>query len=231
MPARDLLVNGSFEGTYRAQGGSNILVAEHWRPFWRQDEPAEDGPQDSDHWAQQPEYKPVGRNLPGPPRVLTGETAQCWFVRYKVMDGGIFQVVETPYVGRLAVFSVFGHCWCSESDDPAAVDGEFYMQVGVDTAGGSDWKAPGVLWGTWKRLVGIYEPLSASFEIKGLRTTVFVRAWNKYRVSHADGYVDDAALTVDVDGGGPGPGAEVDYDRIRRIVREEIDKTRLIGPA
>ena len=60
--------------------------------------------------------------------------------------------------------------------------------------------------------------------------TVFVRAWNKWRLSHNDIYIDDCHLVKEGGGTIPPGGTDclMDWDRlestVRRVVAEELER-------
>lgn len=194
----NLLNNSSFEGPY-IQHENEVKVAPDWMPFFSGGEAPEGGER-----CYRPEYKPVLRSL-APYRVYSGDTAQCWFVRWKVMDAGVYQTVQVP-VGALMTFRAQVHGWCSQSDDPHKADGELYVRLGMDLQGGMDAFAPTVLWTNWERVTAEYQPLEMQAVADAPYCTVFVRAWNKWRLSHNDLYLD--AATLEVDGSVPPPSGD-----------------------
>jgi hypothetical protein len=150
-----------------------------------------------------------------------------------VMDGGLRQVVPvTP--GSRYYFTVEGQTWCSNSDDPRKADGELYISLGLDPYGREDAQAQGIVWSPWQRLTADYEThRSQTVEAQGGAMTVYIRAWNKWKLKHNDVYVDDLQW---IEEGDPTPEPEPDPDpdpqpteckalteaEFRVIVREEI---------
>ena len=124
----NVLRNSDFEGPYVVHE-NEVKVAPDWMPFFSGGEAPEGGER-----CYQPEYKPIPRSLAAY-RVHSGDTAQCWFVRWKVMDAGVYQTVQVP-VGALITLRAHAHCWCSQSDDPRKADGELYARLGRDLPGG-----------------------------------------------------------------------------------------------
>jgi hypothetical protein len=211
--------NPGFEYPYNEDSThSTVKVAEGWTYFASSGKPPErDGP------CALPEYKPLDK-AQDPRRVYEGQVAQCWFIRWKVFDAGVYQRVESV-VGATYRLSVMAQAWCSNKDDPEVSDGELYITLGIDPTGGTDAFAPSVAWSEWEYVGAKYQQYhSPSVLASGGNLTLFVRAWNKWELSHNDIYIDDAHLSRE---GDPDPpdGGEMDYDYIRRIVREEIDKT------
>jgi len=128
-------------------------------------------------------------------------------------------------VGASYQFDVAAQAWCSNSDDPTVSDGELYVSLGIDPYGGTDAFAQSVAWTEWAYIGAEYKRLESHKALAGAGyVTLFIRAANKWALSHNDVYIDDAHLTK-AGGGTEPPVGEVDYERIRQIVREEIDRT------
>lgn len=172
----------------------NILVAHGWTAWWLPtgNEGGEAG---------QPEYKPLTPDV-DPYRVLEGDAAQCWFIRWRVMNGGIAQTVNAVAGKRVTVRVPF-HVWCSRSDDPTRDDEPLHVRVGIDPHGGTDPEAESIEWGNWGRGTREWAQVALSTTAAEDRVTVYVQAWNKWPVSHNDVYVDD--ITFEVEGVEPEP--------------------------
>lgn len=191
---KNWLQNPGFEGIYQAQDGINeVKVAIGWRAFWHEGLPPQEHAQGP---CQRPEYIPATLGVDAG-RVIEGARAQGWFLRYKVMDAGVYQRIMDLSVDEPFSFSVYAHAWCSNRDDPRAADGEMYLALGVDLTGGTDARAIHVRWTEWRRLTQDYRELTIADRTTGPELTVFVRAWNKWRLSHNDVYIDDASFTVE----------------------------------
>jgi hypothetical protein len=216
-PEEDDMQNPSLELPYRQADPdhSTVIVAHGWE-YWASDgkPPERDGP------AQLPEYKPLTRQE-DPRRVYDGDTAQCWFIRWKIMDAGIYQRVPAE-MGALYSFDAMFQAWCSNSDDPTVSDGDMHVMLGIDPHGGMDAFSQEVIWSDWKRADAEYRQYTSP-QIAALddHITLFVRAWNKWELSHNDIYVDDCHL-IAYGGTPPGGGEPVDYDRIEEIVRRVV---------
>ena len=144
------LRNGGFEGAY-TEG-----VAPEWEPFWLEGMPHEgQGP------ATRPEFKPVTTEI-DPARIVEGDKAQEWYVRWNTMDAGVYQQVTGLQAGQSLTFSASVQVWCSQNDDPRADDGELYMRVGIDPMGGVDPWAGSVQWSGWKRGTKEHERISVT---------------------------------------------------------------------
>jgi len=140
-----------------------------------------------------PEYKPLNKSQ-DPRRVWDGQTAQCWFIRWKVFDAGIYQRVAVE-PGASYQFDAMAQAWCSNSDDPAVSDGEMYVSLGIDPNGGTDAFSAVVGWTDWARVGADYKRFKSPVVVaSGEHITVFVRAWNKWKLSHNDIYIDDTHL-------------------------------------
>lgn len=243
--ATNLLVNPSFEGAY-VEWQRSIVVAQGWQPFY--DKPVQIPPQPADGstgpW-RDPEYKPLTVDI-DESRVRSGDTSQCWFAFYAIMDAGIRQSVPVRE-GAFYQGSVWAQQWSDKGDDPELNRAEMYVSVGIDPYGGeSAWQIH-VQWSPW---VLVRAPRGEFVFVEGPvvqaradQVTVFVRAWHKWAVKHGDAYVDDASL-VEVDSPGPqptptpeptpqptpeptptpGPGGNCDYNRIEDIVRRAVEE-------
>lgn len=185
------LTNPSFEGVYTEREAGEVKVALDWVPFYSEGETAEgQGP------TVRPEFKPLPASL-DPLRVIDGDIAQCFFVRWNIMQAGVYQRVVGLPANTLVTFKANVQTWCSESDDPRADDGEMYFRVGLDLDGQTDPFTLGVVWSDWVRGTKDYQELSVSAITLTTNVTVFVYAWNKWKLSHNDAYVDKASLVVE----------------------------------
>jgi hypothetical protein len=216
-PEEDDMQNPSLELPYhRDSQNSTVEVAHDWTYFASDGKPPErDGP------CQLPEYKALNRSEDAR-RVYDGNTAQCWFIRWKIMDAGIYQRIPTT-VGAVYSFDAMFQAWCSESDDPTVSDGDMHVLLGIDPHGGMDAFSQEVVWSDWKRADADYKRYTSP-QVVALddHITVFIRAWNKWELSHNDIYVDDCHLVKEGGGTPPGGGEPVDYERIEEIVRRVV---------
>jgi hypothetical protein len=225
-PGGDML-NPSLELPYhRDSTNSTVNVAHDWLYFASDGKPPErDGP------CQLPEYKSIHRSQ-DPHLVYDGDTAQCWFIRWKIFDAGIYQVIgATP--GALYTPDVAAKAWCTDGDDENVSDGDMHVRLGIDPTGGTDPWSAGVIWSDWKRAgVNYQRVIGPIVEAEADHITFFIRAWNKWELSHNDIYVDDCHMVVE--GGGTPPGGGeclMDWERMealietttRRVVQEELE--------
>lgn len=193
MPNVNWLRNPGFEGAYVEQDGiGEVKVADGWRAWWNEGLPPAEHSQGP---CQRPEYIAARMDVDRG-RVIQGARAQGWCLRFKVMDAGVYQHLTGLPVGREFVFSVYAHTWCSDRDDPRAADGEMYLTLGVDQTGGINPRAVHVRWTEWERLTADYRDIMIEGRTAGPSLTIFVRAWNKWKLSHNDVYIDDAGLTI-----------------------------------
>lgn len=232
------LANPGFEGHYAVQDGkTTVLVAPHWRGFWK------DGGSLPD-WAQQgassgpirqPEYKAATLTV-DPRRVRSGSTAQCLFTFYGVMLGGVQQTVAAQ-AGQWYQAGFQVQAWTDGSDDPCRSTGQMVAAVGIDPKGGEDPWARRVVWSDWQDAnPGCgrwFEVKSPVVQAQAGQVTVFVLAQHRWALKHGDLYVDDAWLRqVQMAGDCPQcpacpeptpcvPGS-VDYAQIRAIVHDEL---------
>jgi len=193
--------NGSFEGTYVVHPWhDNILVAPGWHAWWS-DKKWPDQDQNPERPLATPEYKAITL-MDDVARILEGTSCQCFFVFSKLMNAGVYQQVQVG-AGKRVTYSQPFHAWCSQSDNPRVSDGELYLRVGIDPRGGTDWEAPGIVWGNWVRGEAEYASTSISTVSECDEVTLWVHAWNKWAVKHNDCYLD--AATFEVEGEGPEP--------------------------
>ena len=187
--------NGSFEGTYVAHPWhDNILVAPGWHAWWS-DKKWPDQDQNPERPLAAPEYKAITL-LDDAARILEGTSCQCFFVFSKLMNAGVYQQVQVG-AGKRVTYSQPFHAWCSQSDNPRVSDGELYLRAGIDPRGGTDWEAPGIVWGNWVRGMAEYAGTSISTVSETDDVTVWVHAWNKWALKHDDCYLDGATLEVE----------------------------------
>lgn len=223
-PGGDLMKNPSFELPYdEPPNYGTVKVAHDWTAFWSTGEPPQEASQGP---CQMPEYKPLPRDL-DPRRVVDGDTAQCWFIRYKVMDAGIYQTVSVTE-GKRYKFDVSLQAWCTQSNDPTVSDGEMYCSLGIDTRGRTNPWELGVLWTPWEWINAEHRRFeSLEVQAQASEITLFIRCWNKWRLSHNDAYADDVHLYVigepdPPDPPDPGTCTGATPDQVRQIVREEL---------
>jgi len=227
-PPPNLLRNPSFSGEYSPRGAPELKLAPGWNLCYRHDEPSPLGPQDKEHFCVRPEYKPVSRwEFPG--RVVWGEKAQLAFTRWKVMDACIYQRVAVP-VGTTLTLQADVQAWCSNDDNPASCDGEFYFRLGIDLKGNYSFfeadEDSSLIWGDWIRATNEYQTIEMQAVTQAPYVTCYVNFWNKYRYAHNDAYIDRVGLTAT----GPAPGPEpepseyVTHQKLAELLHELADE-------
>jgi len=219
----DMIVNPSMEQPYIKQGGT-VWVAAGWTAWWNTGDPPQEQSQGP---LAQPEFKEAPISLDAH-RVSEGLSSQCWFIGSKVMDGGVYQTIQTE-AGKWYRYAVDAQTWCSDNNDPYTDDGEMYFMIGLDPDGGTNPKSTSIVWMQWDKLIKNFKRItSQQVKATGPTMTVFLRGWNKWRLRHNDVYVDNGELVSesDPDPEPPGPTPTecnaLTADEIRTIVREEI---------
>ena len=226
--AEGALVNPGFEaGFYLSGGVGELEIGKGWAPWF-------------DSSQHRPEFKPERVDL-GRGRVHSGQYAQKLFTTFSSHDGGLYQEVYGIEPGQWYTLSAWAYQWSSGQDNPDAStgDGKCSALVGINPWGDANPRARTTVWG--KEALQIYNQwtqVEVNAQAWSDKIVVAIRQVCEWPVKHNDGYFDDAGL-VPADLGGepaptpvcptPVPGVAVDYERIRTIVREELDKTRL-GP-
>lgn len=171
--------NPTFVGNYIEQGAPEVKIAPEWGAWWIGD---------------RPEYKPIFANQ-FDYRVLEGDRTQCWFIRWRKMRAGLFQMIEGLNPGDRIRFGVHVHVWCSQNDDPHAADGELNLRVGISAHGGTDPDGD-VIWSDPFRGTADYEPIEIEVVAQGNAVTLWIEGQNAWELSHNDVYVDSAFLEV-----------------------------------
>jgi len=145
------------------------------------------------------------------------------------MDACIYQRVAVP-VNTILSLQADVHAWCSNSDNPAACDGEFYFRVGIDVAGIEgpfpDPPADTLFWGDWIRATNEYQTIEMQAIAHDPNVTVYIAFWNKYRYAHNDAYIDAARLLVEKPEPEPEPEPSkyVTREELIRLIRSTADK-------
>lgn len=225
------IANPSFEGDYVNQGGQ--FVARGWQRWHFSGQPPQEHSQGP---CAEPEYKPLEK-AHFPYRVTHGEKAQCWFVAWKVMDGGLRQYVQLPEPRPdFLQFGLDVQAWSSDGGDPRKSEGEMYMALGIDPFGrGTSAEELGVLWSPWWPSGPQYQRIEGPIvKVYADIVTLFIRAWPKWKKAHNDVIVDNAKLygiyLQDEGAPAPGPGPEppsVDYDEIEARVAKQLARLKL----
>jgi hypothetical protein len=219
-----MLTNDDFEGTFREFNGiGELKVAEGWVPWYVEG-----------NGYHRPEYGPESLAI-GSGRVYQGTFAQKQATTFAKHDGGIYQQVSVE-PGQWYEFSSRVYIWSSEENDPDVSErpGKYAALVGINPWGDARAMYRTTIWG--KESIGddgllAYDQWMHVFVIAQAWTdkiVVFTRGEALFAAHHQDSYWDACHLRqVGIPGGEPtptpepGPG-EVDYKRIRSVMRDEL---------
>ncbi len=191
----DLLRNGSFEQLYQPwellDGGG--LVANQWEPWWYND--------DGDVY-EAPEYTMANANADSR-RVVSGEDAQQYFRSCARHEAGVRQQVIGLAAGLTLRFTVYGHAWSTDADEPnpenstdGGSTGDVIMKVGIDPTGGNDGQSDDVIWGQETSVYDEYELFTVEAQTTGDTVTVFTYSSPSRPVCTNYVYWDDARLEI-----------------------------------
>lgn len=197
----NLLVNPSFEGPYASYVPpvdnpdcplgvcTTAQMADGWTPWWRS---SSGDPDDTD---VNPEYKPAEAEF-FPNRVRSGERAQQYFTFYRTHEAGIYQQVSGLTPGETVCFSVWGHAWSAQDDDPISgpEDGWLDQKVGIDPTGGTAWDSDTIVWSDPRRQYDEFGVFGVETVAQADTITVFTHSAPLWPVKHNDVYWDDAVL-------------------------------------
>jgi hypothetical protein len=142
-----------------------------------------------------PEYKPADLNVPPPPRVRSGLRAQQYFTFYSTHAAGIYQRVSVE-LGRQYCFTIWGHSWSSNDDDPHTSDSPLIQKIGIDPYGGDSWESGDIIWGTPTEQYNEYGLFYVCSIAQADRMTVYTYSEPTWASKHNDVYWDDAELRL-----------------------------------
>ncbi len=187
----NVLVNPGFEDGYSDRGAGEVSVANGWFPWYQ------DGPFQDQGFYRRPEYKPEDAARFGTRRIHSGNWAQKFFSTYATHNAGIYQQVSVP-VGSKLTLSAWAQAWSSQDANPDTVvePGNYYIYVGIDPNGGTDWNSPNVVWSPPRLEYNTWMQLEVKATAKAGTITVFLRGNPEFRNRFNDSYWDDACLTV-----------------------------------
>lgn len=181
LMANEQLLNVGFEGGFSERGAPQLLVADHWDPWF-------------DERYIRPEWKAeqidVGRG-----RVHSGRLAQKIAMTTARFDAGIWQRVNvTP--GKWYRFYAHIYMWSSREDNPdESIGPALHCMTGVNSWG--HWPMHyATSWGKevgWDRF-NAYTLAECIFEAWHNEVSLIVRAFAEYGVKHNDCYIDDCGL-------------------------------------
>ncbi|MBL7198529.1 MAG: hypothetical protein ISS56_00115 [Anaerolineae bacterium] len=168
-----------------------LTVANDWHAWWREGE---------DHqepgYLHRPDYEPEDGRRFGYRRIRTGDFAQKLFTTFSTHEAGIYQQVSGVSVGKQVTFSAWVQVWSSKHDniEQSKENGCYKTCVGIDPYGGTDPRAPQVIWGELTEEYDVWGQRTVSVEAVSDTITVFLRGTVQWRVKHNDSYWDEARL-------------------------------------
>lgn len=195
LAQQNLLSNPDFEGGFSQFAHfTTAIMAAQWLPWWR--------PQSGDDpaWkSRMPEYKQArSTDQPTNGRVHNGSSAQQLFTFYGTHVGGIYQTVGNIAPGSRVTFSIWGHAWATNGDDPNKSEGggPMHMRVGIDPNGGTDPWNSGVVWSGEQNPLSVWVLFTVETTAKNNKVTVFTWSAPEYPSHHNDVYWDQASLAA-----------------------------------
>jgi hypothetical protein len=187
----NLLRNPGFEDGFVQYGPfQTAVVAEGWQPWWKP-QSAADPP-----WRNRmPEYKAAA---PYRDRVGSGRNAQQLFTAYGTHAGGIYQTVTGLQPGSTVRFTIWGHAWAGQDDDPhrSVSGGPMHASIGLDPTGGTNPFSPRVVWSEERNPLDEWTQFGLEAEAAGSAVTAFTRSAPNFPTRHNDVYWDDAELAT-----------------------------------
>jgi len=235
------LVNPGFEGEYKVVPGG--YAAQGWTTDYKEGTvpplAATGGGNDP---TRRPEFKPIDADQ-YPNRVAEGERAQVAFAFFGIMDAAFSQSVQVE-PGQRVQFSIQGHGWSTNTDNPAHHTGDVWVSLGIG-AEGQTWPwEHGIVWTRYDWTPAEYRTYtSRDVTAESSNVTLFILVTNKWATKHNDAYIDDVKAWIVVGESvqptpvptqtpcqtpqpcptSPPNGASCDYDIIRNIVHEELE--------
>lgn len=191
---QNLLRNPDFEeGFSQFAHYTTAVMAAQWLPWWTPQTGSDPA------WKNRmPEYKQArSSDQPAGRRVHNGGSAQQLFTFYGTHIGGIYQTVEGIAPGSKVTFSIWGHAWAGQGDDPAKSDGgPMHMRIGIDPYGGTDPWSRNIVWSGEKNPLDVWELFVVETTARANKVTVFTWSAPDYPTHHNDVYWDEAKLTA-----------------------------------
>lgn len=186
----NVLLNGSFEDGYSSRGAGEVTIANGWSPWWQ------DGPFAEQGLNRRPEFQPEDAGRFGRRRIHDGNWAQKWGNTFATHRAGLLQQVNVP-AGSDLTLKVWAQSWSSKGDDPSVSDGgRYFLSVGIDPTGGTDFSSPNVVWSSRDITMDNWVQLAVQAKAKAGTVTVYLRGEAEFRLAHNDAYFDEACLTV-----------------------------------
>jgi hypothetical protein len=195
-PVSVALQNGGFEGgTYLWTDPWGNRIAEvtlpnGWQYFSFR-------PYEGDGYYHRPETKPEDAGRYGFRRVLDGWWGWKAFSTYSNHAYALGQRVSVPR-GTLIEAGAYGQAWSSAKDDPTySSQGSYWLNVGIDPAGGDDWQSANIVWAQalpGRKQLDTWARLAVTTTAQADYVTVWLRGEAEWRLKHNDSYWDAAWL-------------------------------------
>jgi hypothetical protein len=192
----NLLQNADFEGRAVGYGFGNY-VTEGWTSFWQTR--SEGMPAFMFH-------EPAFADQYGD-RFRSGTKAMRWSKEHATFDAGIFQRVRLPSPTGKLVFLAWMTSWSGNDGQGwgGPPNEKVEHMVGIDPTGGTDFRAPTVLWSGWQRGSTQWQQTRFETEARGEWATVFMRSRNEYPQQRNATFVDDPELFLQASAPTPVP--------------------------
>lgn len=193
----------SFEDEFeRYNDDGHLTVPSGWVPVWK--------PTDGTHYLR-PEWKPELD------RVRTGEQAAKFASRHSNQEAALMRVVPLNSDAPVT-FTAHGATY----SDPAG----HALRIGIDPTGQGRFPSDRIVFSDWwgqdnpDWQAEQYHQFRLSVTPQRNQVAVYLYGFSRFAAPNVVAYWDDVEITQA--GSEPGPGGDVDYERIRAIVREEL---------
>jgi len=169
----NVLKNSGFEEGGSERGAGEVFVANGWSPWWQE------GPFQKDGYNVRPEFKLEDASRYGRLRVREGNWAQKWFNTFSTHHAGLYQQAKVP----------------SEDNPKYSKNGKYFMSIGIDPTGGTDFASPNVVWSERNSTLDGWVELMVQAKAQGDTVTIYLRGDAEWRIKHNDVYFDDICVT------------------------------------
>ncbi len=183
--AGNVLSNGGFEGSFSDRADGQIYVADGWGYFYQNGPFSEDGLN----------VRPTFGQEKNSSRIREGATSQAFGMTYSTHNAGIYQQVQVSS-GSQVTLSAWALAWSSTGDDSnVSTGGQYYLSVGIDPTGGTDWSASSVVWSAENITLDSWVNLTLSAQAQNSTITVFLRGRAEWKIKYNYSYWDDICVT------------------------------------
>lgn len=216
----NLLYNPSFEMGFSARGSGEIVVAEGWEIGY------------NSGFGHRPEWQEERRDR-GEGRVRDGDSAQKVFTTYAPHEAWVSQKVMGLMPGKFYRLTAWAYVWSSDHDDPDHSDepGKVWVQAALNPWGEAWYKTPSTETGlTWCDQYDDWVQVECVTRAMASEIVAFLYSRAEYGVKHNDVYWDVTCLELlepEASEPPPPPPEGLTEEMVRRIVRSELDQTRL----